>query len=641
MRRDFQQPLGGVGAAVENHVLDPFPQFQRDFLVNRQLAGVDDAHGHPGVDGVIQEHRMNRLAHRVVAPEREGHVGHPAGHQRVRQFGFNAPRGFDEIHRVVVVFGDAGGDGEDVGIENDVLRRKTDLLGENPVGALADGELARLGVGLTLLVERHDDGRRAVAANQPRLPDKLGLAFLHADGIHHWLALDALEGRFQNLPLGRVNHHRNPADVRLGGDEVEERDHRLLRVQHPLVHVDVNDLRAVLDLLAGNVECGVVVAGLDQPLEHRRTGDVGALADVDEQRVRADVQRLQPGQPAARFDRRYFARRQIFHRLGDGADVGGRGAAATADDVEKTAVGELADHCRHLFGRLVVFAEGIRQAGVGMGGNVGVGDAGQFGDVGPQLRRAQRAVQPEGQRADVRERIPERLGGLAGQGAPRGVGNRAGNHHRQADARIVKKPLDGEQRRLGIQRVEDGFHQQNIHATLDQALRRLGIGGDQFVEVDVAKAGVVDIRRQAGGAVGGTENASDEARPVGCAVVIGHCTGQPRRRPVQFRDQGFHAVVVHGNRSGIEGIGLDEVRAGLQIGGVNLADDRRLGQRQQIVVALEIAGPVAEAFAPVVGFLQAVALDHGAHRAVQDQDAAGQEVGQFSGAINGHQRSSR
>ena len=124
-------------------------------------------------------------------------------------------------------------------------------------------------------------------------------------------------------------------------------------------------------------------------------------------------------------------------------------------------------------------------------------------------------------------------------------------------------------------------------------------------------------------------------------VGFGHCTGQPRRRPVQFRDQGFHAVVVHGNRSGIEGIGLDEVRAGLQIGGVNLADDRRLGQRQQIVVALEIAGPVAEPFAPVVGFLQAVALDHGAHRAVQDQDAAGQEVGQFSGAINGHQRSSR
>jgi len=57
---------------------------------------------------------------------------------------------------------------------------------------------------------------------------------------------------------------------------------------------------------------------------------------------------------------------------------------------------------------------------------------------------------------------------------------------------------------------------------------------------------------------------------------------------------------------------------------VNLANDRRLGQYQQIVVTLEIAGPVAEPFAPVIGFLQAIALDHGAHRAVQDQNAVSQ-----------------
>jgi hypothetical protein len=61
------------------------------------------------------------------------------------------------------------------------------------------------------------------------------------------------------------------------------------------------------------------------------------------------------------------------------------------------------------------------------------------------------------------------------------------------------------------------------------------------------------------------------------------------------------------------------------------------GQQQQVVVALQVvafrccamvaAGAMGmvvaagEAFAPVVVFLQAVSLDHRAHRAVDDQDA--------------------
>ena len=46
------------------------------------VAGVDDAHVHAGLDGVVKEHRMDRLAHRVVAAKREGDVGDAAGDQR-------------------------------------------------------------------------------------------------------------------------------------------------------------------------------------------------------------------------------------------------------------------------------------------------------------------------------------------------------------------------------------------------------------------------------------------------------------------------------------------------------------------------------------------------------------------------------
>jgi hypothetical protein len=51
---------------------------------------------------------------------------------------------------------------------------------------------------------------------------------------------------------------------------------------------------------------------------------------------------------------------------------------------------------------------------------------------------------------------------------------------------------------------------------------------------------------------------------------------------------------------------------------MDAADDAGLGQHQQVVVALEVVRVILEAFAAVVGLLQAVALDHGAHRAVED-----------------------
>ena len=47
-------------------------------------------------------------------------------------------RRLDEIDRVIVVLLQAGGDGQDVRVEDDVLRRKAGLFGQNLVGARAD-----------------------------------------------------------------------------------------------------------------------------------------------------------------------------------------------------------------------------------------------------------------------------------------------------------------------------------------------------------------------------------------------------------------------------------------------------------------------------------------------------------------------
>ena len=132
------QPLGRVRPAVQEHVLDELEQVLGDLLVDRELAGVDDPHVEAGADRVVEERRVHRLAHHVVAAEREREVGHAAAHLRPGAGPLDAARRLDERDGVVVVLLDAGGDREDVRVEDDVLGREADLLGEDAIGALAD-----------------------------------------------------------------------------------------------------------------------------------------------------------------------------------------------------------------------------------------------------------------------------------------------------------------------------------------------------------------------------------------------------------------------------------------------------------------------------------------------------------------------
>ncbi|MNL03783.1 hypothetical protein D3C87_1243310 [compost metagenome] len=108
--------------------------------------------------------------------------------------------------------------------------------------------------------------------------------------------------------------------------------------------------------------------------------------------------------------------------------------------------------------------------------------------------------------------VPEGFGGLARQGAAGGVGDGAGNHDRQFDAQFFEHALHGEDRRFGVEGVENGFDQDQISAALDQAFGGFGVVFHQFIKGDVAVAGVVDVGRQRAGAAGRAEHAGDEAR---------------------------------------------------------------------------------------------------------------------------------
>ncbi len=203
----------------------------------------------------------------------------------VRHALFDGGRGFDEVETVAVVLLDSGRHREDVRIEDDVLGRKSDPFRQQRVGALADAHLSIDGVGLATLIEGHDDHGRAIAHHQARLPQESLLALLQADGIDNGLALHALQARFDHRPFGGIDHDGHAGDIRFARDEAQEFRHGRRGIEHALVHVHVDHLRAVGHLLPRDVDGRGIVARLDELAELGRARHVGALADVDEQTV--------------------------------------------------------------------------------------------------------------------------------------------------------------------------------------------------------------------------------------------------------------------------------------------------------------------------------------------------------------------
>ena len=252
---------------------------------------------------------MDRLTYRVITAERERHVGDAAGDQRMRQLACDVFAGADKVLRIVIVLFDTGRYRKDIGVKDDIFWREADLFGENFVSATANLNFAFAGVGLAHFVKGHHHYRGAITANQLRMVDKRFNALFHRNRVNNAFALNAFQTLFNDFPLGGVDHDRHAGNVRLAGNQVEEAHHRRFRVEHPLIHVDIDNLRAAFDLLTGNVQRFAVLLFFDQALKFRRAGDVGTFADVNEQAVVADVQRLQAGEAAGHRQFRQLARR--------------------------------------------------------------------------------------------------------------------------------------------------------------------------------------------------------------------------------------------------------------------------------------------------------------------------------------------
>ena len=114
-----------------------------------------------------------------------------------------------------------------------------------------------------------------------------------------------------------------------------------------------------------------------------------------------------------------------------------------------------------------------------------------------------------------RERIPERLDGLARERAAGGIGDGAGNHDRQRQAVVLGRTSPRQTPPPWRSACRIPFRSAGYRRRHRPAPRVASVVGiDQFIEVNVAEAGVVHVGRNGRRAAGRTEHAGHEAGTV-------------------------------------------------------------------------------------------------------------------------------
>ena len=225
------------------------------------------------------------------------------------------------------------------------------------------------------------------------------------------------------------------------------------------------------------------------------------------------------------------------------------------------------------------------------------------------------------------DRVPESLDGVPGQRSSRGVGDGAGDPQRHANAELLEDALDGVDRRLGVQDVEDGLDHEEVGATDQQPARGLGVGLGHLVERHGPRRRVGHVRRDGESPVRRPQRPGHEPRPAGLDRLggVGGGPGDPSGLDVDLVGHVLEPVVGLGDPRGRECVCRDDVGAGGKVRVVDRAHHARPGQDQQGVVAADVAGMIPKALAAKIGLCQAVTLDERPGRAVEHEDSLAQK----------------
>ena len=175
-------------------------------------------------------------------------------------------------------------------------------------------------------------------------------------------------------------------------------------------------------------------------------------------------------------------------------------------------------------------------------------------------------------------------------------------------ALVGHRPAHAQDGRLGLQEVLAGLDDDRVGPARDEAAAALGVGVAEADERLVAQ------RRQLRA---GADRAEHVPRPVRCRDLVGHLAGQHGALLGELADPFGDVVLGEVGQVRAEGVGLDGVRARLEVGAVDGADHVGPGVVEDLVAALEAREIVEH---------QIRGLQHRAHRAVGDDDPVAQSL---------------
>ena len=492
-------------------------------------------------------------------------------------------------------------------VEDQVARFQSVAVDGQVVDAVGDPHLPLDITGLALLVDEQADHGGAVFAGE--LHDAvesltLTVAVLEVGRVEDGPAAHPLEAGLHHLGFGGVQDQRHAG---LGAEAAGDLVHVGGAVASDVVDAEVQDVRPLAHLVLGHLHRAVPVALQEGITELLRTVGVGALSDDQERRVLLERDEAVDRGGAVLVGRLARRGRQVGHGRGQLADEVRCGATAAADHADAQLGDEPGLVLDELLGGQVVVHLAVdhrRQPGVGQARDGDPGVLGQVAEVLVHLAGSGRAVESDHVGS---HRVEGRQGGAdlgAGQHAP---GEFHGDLHLERH-RLVElahgRPA-AVHGGLGAQQIELGLDDEEIDAAFEQAQRLLVVQVAQLGVADVAEGGELRARSD------GTGHQAGIARR---GHLLGHLAGEAGRLLVELAGPLGEVVLGQRHAEGTEGVGLDHVGAGLEVGPMHPPDDVGAGVDEQLVAPFEI-GP-----AEVVGG-QILLLKVGAGGAVEDDDA--------------------
>ncbi len=241
--------------------------------------------------------------------------------------------------------------------------------------------------------------------------------------------------------------------------------------------------------------------------------------------------------------------------------------------------------------------DGAGHSGVGHGGERQGGggahglDGGKHGGGPGGAVDADRAGAPLGEQGS----------GLGGRRAVKAVALVVDGDHGQ-HGQMRSGFLRGQQSFAGLVERGHGFQNQHVYAGFGQGANLLGKGGAGFVQARLAQRFEADAER--------TDGAS-YPRFAGLLVFkVGYrLLGEAHPGCVDFRNFASQTVPCQPEAVGAEGVGFDDLSAGLQIFLMNREDQVRIGKIQLVVAAVDE---------------HAAGIEYGAHSAIGKDGTTGE-----------------